>query len=260
MATILPHKGTISISMRIFIKVLLFLFFIIAEPSRAAEMAETQRGQKAEARFAVPLAKALEKKGLSIGSPIFLRITKTQTKRDKQGRLEAFVENDAGEFVLFKTWDICTYSGVLGPKLKQGDGQSPEGFYFVKPSQMNPYSSYHLSFNLGYPNAYDRAHNRTGDFLMVHGDCVSIGCYAMTDKGIEEIYTLMGAALKGGQPFVRVHAFPFPMTDKNMAAHAGNDHIGFWKNLKEGWDWFERESRPPNVNVNQKRYVFSDTR
>jgi len=124
------------------------------------------------------------------------------------------------------------YSGELGPKFKQGDGQSPEGFYFVKPGQMNPYSSYHLSFDLGYPNTYDRAHGRTGDYLMVHGDCVSIGCYAMTDAGIEEIYTLMGAALKGGQPFVRVHAFPFPMTEENLKRHEGNKNIEFWKNLK----------------------------
>ncbi len=222
-----------------------------------AQMAETPRSQKAAARFEVPLNDALGNMGLSLGDPIFLRITKTQSKRDNQGKLEAFVETEEGDFVLFKTWDICTYSGTLGPKLKEGDGQSPEGFYFVNPGRMNPYSSYHLSFNLGYPNAYDRAHERTGNYLMVHGDCVSIGCYAMTDKGIEEIYTLVGAALKGRQPFVRVHAFPFPMTEENMAAHKENANIEFWANLKTGWDWFEQKKRPPNVNVAQKRYVFS---
>jgi len=222
-------------------------------------MAETTRSKNAEARYTAPLTEELHEKGLALGDPIFLRITKTQSKTDKQGRLEAFVENDDGKFLLFKTWDICTYSGKLGPKLKQGDRQSPEGFYFVKPAQMNPYSSYHLSFNLGYPNAYDRVHKRTGDYLMVHGDCVSIGCYAMTDKGIEEIYILMGAALKGGQPFVRVHVFPFPMTDGNMKAYKGNANIEFWENLKTGWEWFEEKSRPPNVNVAQKRYIFSKT-
>ena len=247
--------------MRIIIKTLLtFLSVAIPAQLSTAEMAETNRSQKAEAKYTVPLTKALRKQGLSLGAPVFLRITKTQSKRDRQGRLEAFVENDEGEFVLFKSWDICTYSGELGPKLKQGDGQSPEGFYFVKPSQMNPYSSYHLSFNLGYPNAYDRAHERTGDYLMVHGDCVSIGCYAMTDKGISEIYTLIGAALKGGQPFVRVHAFPFPMTDENMNVHRGNRNIDFWKNLKTGWEWFEEKGQPPNVNVAEKRYVFSNAK
>jgi len=222
-----------------------------------AQMAETQRSQKAAARFEAPLEDALGKMELSLGDAVFLRITKTQSKADKKGRLEAFVENEDGDFVLFKTWEICTYSGALGPKLKEGDGQSPEGFYFVNPGRMNPYSSYHLSFNLGYPNAYDRAHERTGNYLMVHGDCVSIGCYAMTDEGIEEIYTLVGASLKGGQPFIRVHAFPFPMTEENMAAHKNNANIEFWENLKTGWDWFEQKKRPPNVNVAQKRYIFS---
>lgn len=226
----------------------------------ASELPQTPRSLKAEARYTKPLDKALRAKGLVLGNPIFLRITKTQSKKDRQGKLEAFVENAQGEFVSFKTWDICTYSGKLGPKLKEGDGQSPEGFYFVKPGQMNPYSSYHLSFNLGYPNAFDRSHKRTGNYLMVHGDCVSIGCYAMTDEGIEEIYTLMGAALKGGQPFVRVHVFPFPMTAENMTAHKDNTNIDFWKNLKTGWEWFERENRPPNVNVARKRYIFSAAR
>jgi len=242
------------------ILLILFLIFSCIAQTSTAEMAETRRSKDAAARFTAPLQEALNKKGLALGDPVFLRITKTKSQRNRQGKLEAFVENEAGDFVLFKTWDICTYSGKLGPKLKQGDGQSPEGFYFVKPAQMNPYSSYHLSFNLGYPNAYDRAHNRTGDFLMVHGNCVSIGCYAMTDKGIEEIYTLMGAAQKGGQPFVRVHVFPFPMTKENIKAHKGNPNLDFWQNLKTGWDWFEDKSRPPNVNVAQKRYVFSASR
>ena len=226
--------------------------------ARGAELTESRRSLGAAVKYEGALSKASRKKGVSLGNPVFLRITKTQSLTDKQGKLEAFIENDNGTFIAFKTWDICTYSGKLGPKLKQGDRQSPEGFYFVKPNQMNPYSSYHLSFNLGYPNAYDRAHDRTGDFLMVHGDCVSIGCYAMTDEGIEEIYTLVGAALKGGQPFVRVHAFPFPMTDENLLAHKDNPNHAFWKNLKTGWDWFETNKQPPNVDVAQKRYIFSD--
>jgi len=238
------------------LKAVIGLAIIVAAQASANEMAETQRSQDAEARFAVSLEIALKKKRVSLGAPVFLRITKIQSQKDKQGRLEAFVENGDGNFVLFKTWDICTYSGMLGPKLKQGDGQSPEGFYFVKPGQMNPYSNYHLSFNLGYPNAYDRAHKRTGNYLMVHGDCVSIGCYAMTDDGIEEIYTLMGAALKGGQPFVRVHVFPFPMTEANLKAYKENKNIKFWENLKTGWEWFEDKNRPPNVDVVQKRYIF----
>ena len=238
------------------IKIILKLILFFAALPSAAKIPETKRSQLAEAKFSTSLRRELSAKNLALGAPVFLRITKTQSRADKQGKLEAFVENDEGDFIAFKTWDICTYSGKLGPKLKQGDRQSPEGFYFVKPGQMNPYSSYHLSFNLGYPNTFDRAHGRTGNYLMVHGDCVSIGCYAMTDERIEEIYTLLAAALNGGQAFVRVHVFPFPMTDANMKAHKNNKNISFWKNLKTGWDWFEEESRPPNVNTAHKRYVF----
>jgi len=222
-----------------------------------AEIPESSRSKSVVAKHTKKLETDLTAAGLTMGNPIFFRITKTQNLDDKQGKLEAFVKNSSDEFTHFKTWDICYYSGELGPKLKQGDGQSPEGFYFVKPNQLNPYSSYYLSFNLGYPNAYDRAHKRTGNYLMVHGDCVSIGCYAMTDEGIEEIYTLINAALNGGQPFVRVHIFPFPMTDKNLGAFKDNANHTFWENLKEGWDWFEENKQPPNVDVLNKRYVFS---
>lgn len=243
----------------IFRTVSIFIMCCLALPS-AAKIPETKSSQVAEAKFSASLGRELSAKNLALGAPVFLRITKTQSRADKQGKLEAFVENDDGDFVLFKMWDICTYSGKLGPKLKQGDGQSPEGFYFVKPGQMNPYSSYHLSFNLGYPNTFDRAHGRTGNYLMVHGDCVSIGCYAMTDEGIEEIYTLLAGALNAGQPYVRVHVFPFPMTDENLKAHKNNKNISFWKNLKTGWDWFEDQSRPPNVNTAQKRYIFDEAK
>jgi len=199
----------------------------------------------------------LESSELALGNPVFIRIVKTKDGSLKDGYLELFLKGKDGAFQLYKSWPICTYSGELGPKLKQGDRQSPEGFYFVKPGQMNPHSSYHLSFNLGYPNAFDRSHGRTGDFLMVHGNCVSIGCYAMTDPVIEEIYTLMEKAFEKGQPFVRVHVFPFPMTDENLAKYAGNTNIDFWKNLKDGWDWFEEKGTPPNVETANRVYTFS---
>lgn len=227
---------------------------LLGSPATAG--AGSARADAAIERHSVSLKQALDSKGLEYGRPVFLRLYKTKDGTARDGKLEAFVQTASGDFELFKAWDICTYSGALGPKLKEGDGQSPEGFYFVNPSRMNPNSSYHLSFNLGFPNAYDRAHGRTGSFLMVHGDCVSIGCYAMTDAGIEEIYTLMTAAFEGGQPFIRVHVFPFPMTETNMERVSGHDKFAFWQNLKVGWDWFEREKRPPNVTVKDKTYVF----
>ena len=190
-----------------------------------------------------------------LSSELFLRIIKTSPGRHK-GYLEAWRRGADGKFALDRTFDICTWSSALGPKLKEGDGQSPEGFYFVHPGAMNPNSSYHLSFNLGFPNAYDRAHGRTGSFLMVHGECVSIGCYAMTNDGIDDIWVLMNKAYDGGQPFVRVHIFPFEMTEENLAQYADNLNHAFWTNLKTGWDWFERERVPPNVTVVEKRYAF----
>jgi len=165
---------------------------------------------------------------------------------------------DGDEFKLFKTYPICTYGrSGLGPKLRWGDGRAPEGFYFVAPRQLNPSSSFHLSFNLGYPNLYDRSHRRTGGALMVHGDCVSIGCYAMTDPGIEEIFTLLDAAFRKGQPFFRVHIFPFRMIAENLSRYEDSEWYQFWTNLKEGYDYFEQNGHiPPNVTVRNKRYVF----
>ena len=192
----------------------------------------------------------LAEQGLRLGAPIFIRIFKASSE------LELWVE-DGERFSLFKTYPICSYSGDLGPKLKEGDRQSPEGFYSVSAGQLNPNSSYHLSFNLGFPNRYDRSHGRTGSFLMVHGKCVSIGCYAMTDRGIEEIYLLAEAALKDGQNAFDVHIFPFRMTEEALAEHAGSPWIGFWENLKEGHDLFEAERVPPTAGVADGRYAFS---
>ena len=162
-------------------------------------------------------------------------------------------------YSLKKTYPICAWSGRLGPKLKEGDGQSPEGFYWVAKGSLNPNSSYHLAFNLGFPNEYDRTHGRTGSFLMVHGSCVSVGCYAMTNGGIEEIYRSVEHSLNAGQAGVRVHVFPFRMTAENMRVHTDHKWHRFWVNLKGGYDWFERTGRPPNVGVENQTYVFNDT-
>lgn len=189
--------------------------------------------------------------GLPAGTEAFIRIFKSESE------LELWVKvPDAAQFDLAETFAICSWSGALGPKLKEGDGQSPEGFYTVRRGSLNPNSSYHLSFNLGFPNAYDRSHGRTGSYLMVHGACVSIGCYAMTDAGIEKIYAAVEAALKGGQDGVDVHVFPFRMSDAAMAAHADSEWADFWQNLKQGYDVFENTGRVPRVRVQDREYVF----
>ena len=223
----------------------------------ACQAESTNRVQSASDTFLPIIEETVAERDVKIGSPVFIRIVKSKdAKTINDGYLELFLQNSSDSFELYKSWPICTYSGALGPKLAEGDGQSPEGFYFVTPSAMNPNSSYHLSFNLGFPNAYDRAHGRTGSFLMVHGNCVSIGCYAMTDPVIEEIYTIMTAAYDKGQDFIRVHAFPFRMTDESLATHMDDPNIKFWRNLKQGWDWFEANGVPPNVSVSDRQYQF----
>jgi murein L,D-transpeptidase YafK len=187
-----------------------------------------------------------------MGAPVFIRIFKEESS------LELWLqERSSGKFKLLSQYPICYFSGDLGPKQRTGDGQSPEGFYSVPPGSLNPYSDYHLSFNLGYPNAFDRAKGRTGSALMVHGGCVSIGCYAMTDDGIEEIYTLASAALRDGQSAFQVHIFPFRMTSANLARHRHSEWLDFWSNLKEGYDLFERDQLPPRVTVRGGRYSFT---
>lgn len=181
----------------------------------------------------------------------FIRIFKAESELELWSRAPG-----EATYTLTKTYPICSWSGRLGPKLREGDRQSPEGFYFVTKDRLNPNSQFHLSFDIGFPNAYDRAHNRTGSFLMVHGNCVSWGCYAMTDAGIEEIYGAVEDSFKAGQPIVRVHVFPFRMTEENMARHAGSNWVAFWANLQEGYDWFEASRVPPNTIVKDKVYVF----
>lgn len=216
-----------------------------------ANIPSSQRSKNAISTVSPSLNKALTQKKLSLGSPVYFRIFK------EESTLEAWVKDSAtNKFKLFKNYPICTFSGALGPKLKEGDRQSPEGFYFVKPRQMNPYSRFHLSFNLGYPNAYDRYHKRTGSALMVHGSCVSIGCYAMTDPQIEEIYTLANAAFEKGQKYFRVHAFPFKMSQANLEQHKNNKWYNFWLNLKQGYDYFENNKVPPNVTQLNGVYQF----
>jgi murein L,D-transpeptidase YafK len=197
------------------------------------------------------LERDLAAKGLHFGDPVFLRAF----KEEKQ--LEMWIRRrDTGKYDLFRTWEIAALSGKPGPKLAEGDGQVPEGFYFVPPSGMKPDSVFHLAFNIGYPNAYDQALGRTGTFIMIHGNRVSIGCLAMTDEKIEEIYTLCDAAHQGGQEIFRVHIFPFRMTPERLAKEEGSEWSGFWKNLSEGYERFERDRVPPEVTVENGRYVF----
>jgi murein L,D-transpeptidase YafK len=198
-------------------------------------------------------AMLLGTKGMTEQQPILIRIFKAESE------LEIWKQKDDGHYYHLKTYPICAYSGGLGPKLKQGDRQAPEGFYLVDKDLMNPKSKYYLAFNMGYPNAYDRSFGRTGANLMVHGDCTSSGCYAMTDAVMEEIYVLAREAFAGGQEKFQLHAFPFRMTKANLAAQKEHDWYTFWKNLKEGYDFFETTRLAPALAVCGKRYVVNAT-
>jgi len=219
--------------------------------SRLGLAMDTDRARAAERRVRVELEAALARMGAAWGAPVVLRIFK------QENELEAWAANGRGDYRLLKTWPICRWSGLPGPKQREGDGQAPEGFYEVTADALNPRSTYHLAFNLGFPNAFDQAHGRTGTFLMVHGSCVSIGCYAMGDAGIDEIYTLVAAALAHGQSSVPVHAFPFRFEDGWRAAHRDNPWMDFWTNLAEGDALFKRDLRSPSVTVRDRRYVFT---
>lgn len=199
------------------------------------------------------LAREVKTQHLRLGAPVFLRVFK------QENVLEAWIEDPrTRRYALYKTYPICKFSGGLGPKLAEGDKQAPEGFYLVGPGQMNPKSQFHLAFNLGYPNAYDRARGRTGSALMIHGGCQSTGCFAMTDEAIEEVYLLLDNALRKGQEYVPVHIFPFRMTPENMGKHAQSEWAGFWLNIKEGYDAFENARIPPMVGLNGADYAFYD--
>jgi murein L,D-transpeptidase YafK len=200
----------------------------------------------------------------NMGAPAYVRIFK------KEGELELWLKVN-NRFTLYRTFPICKWSGHLGPKLKEADYQSPEGFYAVSAKQLNPHSNYYRAFNIGYPNAFDKQNGRTGGLVMVHGNCKSVGCFAMTDKGVEEIYGFVSAALSAGQREVPVHIFPFRMTDVALQketthggwmsfisqdAEAGKEWADFWKNLKEGYDRFEANHEPPTAYACGDHYAF----
>ena len=210
----------------------------------------TLAGARALRPLPAELVAEIEKKNMPKELPILVRIFK------EEAELEVWKQDANGQFAQLKTYPICRWSGELGPKVKEGDRQAPEGFYTITPGQMNPNSNYYLAFNLGFPNAYDRANERTGAFLMVHGDCSSAGCYAMTDEQIQEIYALGRDSFLGGQKSFQVQAYPFRMTPVNMAKHRNNPYMAFWRMIKEGNDHFMVTKAEPKVDVCEKRYVF----
>ncbi|HMK70374.1 MAG TPA: murein L,D-transpeptidase family protein [Xanthobacteraceae bacterium] len=192
----------------------------------------------------------LQQKNMPKESPILVRIFKEESE------LEVWKQDTTSRFELLKVYPICRWSGELGPKIREGDRQAPEGFYTITPALMNPNSNYYLAINTGFPNTYDKANGRSGAFLMIHGDCSSRGCYAMTDEEIGEIYSLARESFLGGQQSFQIQAYPFRMTPVNLARHRTNPSMPFWRMIKEGNDHFEVTRQEPKVDVCDRRYVF----
>jgi murein L,D-transpeptidase YafK len=227
----------------------------VALAALALGACEESRYRTTSNKHNIPLTPELyslmSQSGMRKENPVLIRSFK------KESELEIWKQTSAGDYKLLKTYPMCRWSGQLGPKKREGDRMTPEGFYAITPAQMNPNSSFHLSFNMGFPNAYDRQHGRTGNFLMVHGACSSMGCYSMTDDQIQEIYALVREAQNGGQRAVQMQAMPFRMTPENMAKHRQDSNIAFWKNLKEGSDIFETTRREPQVAACSGKYGFN---
>ena len=196
------------------------------------------------------LLSPLREKKMPIRSPILVRVFK------EEAELEVWKQDTTGRFQILKTYPICRWSGDLGPKLWEGDRQTPEGFYRVTPELMNPHSSFYLSMNIGYPNGFDKANKRDGSLLMIHGDCWSVGCFAMTDEQMSEIYSLARDSFLGVQRSFQVQAYPFRLTPANLARHRNNPNLDFWKMLKIGNDHFETTQIEPKVSVCNRQYVF----
>jgi murein L,D-transpeptidase YafK len=203
----------------------------------------------------------LKKNGIKRESlEVFIRVFKNEQV------VELWAKNKCDtQFVHLKYYAICASSGSLGPKRKQGDSQVPEGFYII--NQLNPASNFHLSLGINYPNQSDRnlsRYTQLGGSICIHGNCVTIGCIPITDDKIKELYIFALEAKNGGQDEIQVHIFPARLIDSRFLElketfKSDSSLIAFWKNLKEGFEFFEKHRRVPRVSVQKNgKYVFEE--
>lgn len=252
----------------------LLILLLLPLPS----LASRQDSALAKRRYSERIARKLEALGAGPASPLYIRAFKTMTpsgfpprpalfkgrsvENHQEAQLEIWVRAADGRYVLYDSFPVCSFSGKLGPKIKEGDRQSPEGFYELRLERLMPETSYHLAMDIGYPNAFDRSLKRTGGNILIHGDCYSVGCLAMgrIDSGnngnIDEIYVLAENALRHGQKSIPVHLFPFPLTEGNLAAMQNDENIGFWSMLEPAYRIFESERRVPQVRAENGVYLI----
>ena len=228
----------------------LVLFYGLIISGYAAPLKENGKSKEITLKVKKKLEANLREQGFKWGLPVFIRIYKDPAL------LEIWLKKH-DHFVFFKSYKICRFSGKLGPKLQEGDMQAPEGFYRIYPEQLNPWSSYHLAVNIGYPNRFDQENHHTGNNIMIHGNCASVGCFAMTDGQMEEIYVMIQEGLKGGkQKFIPIHIFPFPPTPENLEAVADLPWINFWRKLAVGFEFFQLTRIPPVIISSQGDYLL----
>lgn len=221
-----------------------FLFFNIS-----TELPDSKLAKNVREAVWPKLQKELKQKGFKSNSPIYIRIFK------EADLFEVWVKSGS-QYHLFKTYDICYFSGGLGTKTQSGDGKSPEGFYTIEPKQLNPASTYYLAINIGYPNKLEAMKGYTGDAIMIHGHCASIGCYAMTDPRIEEIYTLVYKAFQTGQQKINLDIYPFRLDNTHLSIYKNSPYMPFWKTMKPGYDLFEKNHIPAVAGIKAEEYSF----
>jgi len=226
--------------------ILLLSLSIIAKP---IDLPDSKRASTARTAIWPKLQKELSEQGFDKNYRLYIRVFK------QLDQLEIWAKK-GNKYEIFKRYNVCYYSGGLGTKMSKGDGKSPEGFYNIGAKQLNPVSNYHLSINIGYPNKLEKLKGCTGDAIMIHGSCASIGCYAMTNPTIEEIYTLVYKALEAGQQNISLAIFPFRMDDSHMKNFTTSPYYSFWKTMQPGYELFEKNHTPPTVSVGNKQYVF----
>ena len=242
-------KIVLSIGIVLSTLVPLFLPGKFKEQQLTFERVRTAYDQKWET-----LQKFLNFNGLKPGFEMYLAAYK------KEGKLEVWLKNkEEQRYKLFRTYDFCAHSGTLGPKIKEGDRQTPEGFYKI--SAFNPKSNFYLSLGINYPNAVDLARSGTakpGTDIYIHGNCVTIGCIPITDDKIKEVYILAIEAKNGGQENIPVHIFPFKMSKENLLAQKTKfpQHYEFWKELEPAYSWFEQHRTLKEISQAKGRYTI----
>lgn len=178
----------------------------------------------------------------------------------EEGKFQLWCKNpDEAEYRLFKTYDFCEHSGTLGPKVKEGDLQTPEGFYKV--NVFNPESSFYLSLGINYPNKVDLARTgktvKPGGDIYIHGNCVTVGCIPLTDDKIKEVYLLALFAKGGRKHEIPVYIFPFKMTASKMKKYTAQfpQHAAFWETLQLAYQKFEQNKTLPHIKESKGVYL-----